>query len=148
MLIVLSVLLVVIGCFVAGIREVIKKINNEGECFCTGGFVLFILLLIWSVSYATSAYRIEQLKTFQNIDYVNMEKVMERTLSQVDLENKSEWGLEKMEVYKAISERMEEWVSKIEEYNKKLTGYRWYKSNIFLNWFVSSTDDLDYIELK
>lgn len=142
MIIIVLVLMAVIWCF-----AVARKSDDAEGNFVLGGMILFVLILAWIIPYTQSAYKIAQLRTFQNVDAVNIEKAIERTLTSIDLDDKSQFGLEKMEGYKAISERMEEWTNKIREYNKELTGYKWYKANPFLNWFVASIKDLDYIDI-
>ncbi len=124
-----------------------KKDDREAGLFY-GIFILVVLMLVWGGLYTNSAFKIAQLRTFQNIDVINMEKAFERTLLQVDSESKSMLGIEKMEGYKIVSERMEAWTNQIRDYNKKLTGWNWYGSNLFFNWFVVSTGDLDYISIK
>ena len=145
MIIIILLFLLIVVCFKSGITA--KKSEERESNFVLGGMILFILFLSWIIPYTQSAYKIAQLRTFQNIDAVNIEKAIKRTLSQIETEDTSKIGLEKMEGYRAISERMEEWTNKIKEYNKELTGYKWYKSNPFLNWYVASIRDLDFIKI-
>jgi len=144
-------MLIVLGFLIVGVVGICLEIVGRGYdgigCFI-GVLLLVLLSVFYPVAFGINSVNIKQMKINRDINIPNVKVVINRTLSYLDVTDKTDWGLEKAEAYRAVSERQAELNNIIKEYNVMLAGYRWYKSNIFLNWFVPNIDDFDYIELK
>jgi len=130
------------------VAAAVSRDRDREDWAYTSLVILIPFLVVWLLVWTFNSVDVKRLRVFRDINKPNIERIIEETTGYLGRLNTTEWGLEKMQLYQAASERLVLLTEKANEYNKELAGYRYYKASPLFSWFVPRLDDLEYIEIK